>query len=137
MCAAFHQAVHHILRHHTFKQAACRLSGPYHVGGEESCDNADSYYYGIKEVACHAERYAKRGYNKGELTDLCQRETALHRDAQGLARKQEAGGAKHCLPHNDGDAQHHYGQPIGGQHSGVDQHAHRHKEYGSKEVFDG
>ena len=83
------------------------------------------------------ERHAESGEDKGKFADLRQRETALHRHAQRLPRKQETCGAEYGLPHNDGKGNGQYRQPIFRQHGRVDHHADGDEENGTEEILHG
>ena len=82
------------------------------------------------------QRGAQGGQDECELTDLRQREGALHGGLQRLAGKQESAGAEDGLPKHDGCDDAEDGDNILDDEVHIDHHAYRHEEDGTEEVLD-
>ncbi len=108
-----------------------------HIRCEECCDDADSDDDRIEKVADDAQRQSQRGDDEREFTNLRHRESTAHGRLERLAAKHEGERPEESLTEQDGQYENDDRQGIAHDDMWVDEHAHRHEEDGSEEVFDG
>ena len=109
----------------------------YHIRCEEGGNDRHCHYYGIKEFARHLKRNTQRGNDERELTYLRHRKSASHSRLERLSAYEEAERTEHSLTYKYGQHQCSDRQGVADDDFRIDQHAHRHEEYGSEEVLHG
>ena len=71
------EAVQKVVGNVTLEEVAGGRRRFNHVGREEGREDADRHDHGVQEVRGDVEAGAEGGDDEGELTDLCERETAF------------------------------------------------------------
>ena len=80
------QKTHPACRDDSFSYFISRFGHTYHIGRKKGCYDRYGHNDRVKEIIRYFERQSQRGDDKGELTDLCQRETGLDGDFDSLSR---------------------------------------------------
>ena len=111
------------------------LRQPDHERCQEDRDDRNGHDNRVQETSRHAQGYAQGGNDKGKLTDLRQREPALHRGLQVLSGQEHTCRREEQLAEDDRKGDDHDGQPVLADHRRVHHHAHGHEEDGSEQVF--
>ena len=107
----------------------------YHIRCKEGGDDRNRHDHRIQELADDAQRQSQRGDDERELAYLSHGEAASHGRLERLTAQHETKGSQYSLTYQDGEHEGKDRQGIVDQDLWINQHAHRHKEDGSEEVF--